>query len=201
MREIQGVNGPYMCLAASKFLVLKALGMIDPDRHLRDFLRSSWAAKNAALPLANCWGWTMSRYNDDFNRTVLPAALNDGAAGVRSGTWGKVEARYVYFRNSVAHADGLLQSGVPLVVGVGIGGPGQDHHIAVVPGTDSRIWAVDPYPGSANEAVKALPTGFTFARPLVIDLALAQLHIPCGVPVFGYYRDADYESRYVFKVQ
>jgi len=200
MREVQGVSGPYMCLASSKFFVLKTLGLIHPHRHLWDFLRSPWAARNASLPLINCWGWTMTVYNEDFNSKVLPAALNEDSANVRSGTTGHVDVRYNYFRHQAGLADNLLQRGTPLVVGVGLSGRGQDHHIALVPTSDGGVWAVDPYPGQSREAVKKLPRNFTLTRTHVIDLALPQLNIPCGVPVFGYYRDADLESRYVFTV-
>jgi hypothetical protein len=104
--------------------------------------------------------------------------------------------RYDYFRNDPARGDGLLRSGVPLVCGVGVGGPGQDHHIAIVPAADG-VWAVDPWPGPPEEAVRKLPQRFTLTRAHVMDLALKQVRIPCGVPILGYYRDADYESRHV----
>jgi hypothetical protein len=43
---------------------------------------------------------------------------------------------------------------------------------------------VDPYPGPPSQGVKKLPENFTFTRTRVIDFALSELHIPCGVPVF-----------------
>lgn len=98
LREVQGRDGPGMCLAASKFTALKILGLVDPRKHLWHFLRSDWARKHRSLPLVNAWGWTMDTYNDTFNKDVLPAAQNETSAGVSNKGAVQVAARYVYFR-------------------------------------------------------------------------------------------------------
>jgi hypothetical protein len=201
LREVQGQHGPGMCMASSKFLALKIIGLVDGKRHLSAFLNSDWAKKHGVLPLVNSWGWTLDTYNEPFNRDVLPAALNEPTAGVKNPGIGEIQARYVYFRQQITFADQLLQVGAPLVVAVGVGGPGQDHHIVVVRGTDGNIWAVDPWPGPASKAVKKLPSQFSFSRVHRVEMALGELHIPCASQLFGYYRDADPESRHIFTVQ
>jgi hypothetical protein len=201
-REIQQVHCWNMCLAASKFCALKLLGFISPDKHLNDFINSPWARAHSSLPLRNAWGWTMTEFNDVFNREVLPAALNEQSAAVMNTDGGHVDARYDFFHHQTAFADHLLLGGTPLVVGVGLGGPAQEHHIVVVKAASGGIWAIDPWPGPHNSAIKQLPNNFSFSRGHVIALTSdPAVHIPCNTQVIGYYRDADYESRYVFSVR
>lgn len=202
LREVQGQDdGLGMCMASSKFLALKILGLVDPRKHLWHFMHSQWARKHSTLSLGNCWGWTLGVYNDTFNKDVLPAALNEPTAGVKNKEIGKIDARYVYFRQQTSVADRLLQQGAPLVVAVGYGGPGQDHHIVIVRANDGRIWAVDPWPGPPTQAIKQLPRNLSFGKKHVVDMSLGELHIPCASQLFGYYKDADLEGRYVFSVQ
>jgi hypothetical protein len=82
IREVQGQTRPNMCLASIKFLALKILGFVNPTKTLNDFLGSSWARKNTKLPLANYWGGSVAEFNDGFNKTALPAAVNDPSAEV-----------------------------------------------------------------------------------------------------------------------
>lgn len=131
----------------------------------------------------------MARNTDVFNREVLPAALNEDSGLVRADTSGTVRAKFEYFFNDTPRADGLLRGGIPLVVGVSIhGSTTRDHFIVVVRGSDG-VWAVDPWPGTPSEAVKALSQDFTFSEPSLIHLTADEKHtrIPCGTPFFGYF--------------
>src|SRR6266851_2443347 len=90
IREVQGQTGPNMCLASSKFLTLKLLGYVRADATLNDFLKSDWAKQHSYLPLQSAWGGGMATYGAIFNSTVLPAAINDASAGVKSPNTGHV---------------------------------------------------------------------------------------------------------------
>jgi hypothetical protein len=190
-----------MCLASSKFLALKLLDLVDPAKHVFDFLRSGWARAHANLDPASCWGGSMERHNDTFNREVLPAAVNDPVAGVKNPSTSHYDVCFQYFFHQPTVGDDLLRKGTPLIVGVSLHGTGgRDHFIVIAKARDGSIWAVDPWPGSGSDAVKPLRPDLTFTRKTSIHLTAdaVKTDIPCGVPFFGYFRDSDLESRYVF---
>ncbi len=188
MREVQGRDGPNMCLASSKFLVLKLLGLVDRSKHLNDFLHSRWARRHHALPLKSHWGGRMSEYNEAFNKISLPAALYDADGEVKpKAPVGRLSQGFVRFA-SAARADMMLRQRTPLVVGVSIhGGSARDHFIVVFADFAGHVWAIDPWPGLDDNAVVDLGADFSFARPTQVHLTADARHttIPCGAPFFG----------------
>jgi len=192
IREIQGHTGPNMCLASCKFLALKLLGLVDPTKHLSDFLSSRWAHRNSGLPLHGCWGGSIADHNDTFNRSVLPAAVNDPSAGVKSSSTRGIRFHkgFTHFLGQHAKADRMLRQLTPLIVGVSIhGGTTRDHFIVIFKDALDRFWAVDPWPGDPNEAVCELDTFQTFTRPIELHMTAdaVKTRIPCGIPFFGYF--------------
>jgi len=191
IREVQSVTGPNMCLASCKFLTLKLLGFVDPTKTLYDFLRSPWARKHSRLPLSSYWGANMSVYNDDFNKIALPAAINDASAGVKAPGINHIGfTKGFTFNGHKEAADMMLIQRTPLVVGVSIhGGRARDHFVVIFKDPSGRNWVVDPWPGSADNAVVELDGEMTFTKPTKVHLtADAQAtEIPCGTPFFGYF--------------
>ncbi|MBK8337202.1 MAG: hypothetical protein IPL03_11685 [Sterolibacteriaceae bacterium] len=191
MREVQGLHGPNMCLASSKFLALKLLGFVERGKHLNDFLHSPWARKHANLPLKSYWGGSMVEYNDAFNKVALPAALNDPSANVRTaGPQVKLLKGFTHF-SSPGHADVMLSQRTPLVVGVSIhGGTQRDHFIVIFGDSAGHTWAVDPWPGDDSAAVADLGSSFSFRTRTSVHMTAdeKQTTIPCGQPFFGYFQ-------------
>ena len=192
IREVQSVTGPNMCLGSSKFFALKLLGFVDPAKTLYDFLKSPWAHRHHALDLACCWGWDMSVYNGDFNRVVLPAAVNDPSAGVKASDVGHIgfHTGFTFFSNT-KKADMMLTQRTPLVVGVSIhGGRSRDHFIVIFKDLEGRNWAIDPWPGAYDNAVVELDKDLTFTKSTKVHLTAdaTATEIPCGAPFFGYFQ-------------
>jgi hypothetical protein len=192
IREVQQVTAPNMCLGASKFLALKLLGFVAPHVHLNDFLRSRWAMRHWNLPLAACWGGSITDHNTMFNATVLPAAVNDGSAGVMTARGGRVRFHtgFTYFYGNRGKADTMLTQLTPLIVGVSIhGGSSRDHFIVIFQDVEGRTWAVDPWPGHRKDAVQQLDDDFTFTESTSVHLTADEkaTQIPCGHPFFGYF--------------
>jgi len=184
IREIQGQTGPFQCLGSSKFLALKLLGYIRPHAKLNDFLRSPWAKQHKDLSPGDCFGGSMAKHGTVFNETVLPAAVNEPSAGVKTKPR---EPGHVTFQTGFATwsghagwADAKLSHGTPLIVGVSLGGgTSRDHFIVVFKDHDGQIWAIDPLPRGDDEGVQQLPDTFEFGTPSDIS--------PCQPPFFGYF--------------
>jgi hypothetical protein len=194
MREIQQQTAPNMCLGASKFLALKLVRLVDPSKHLNDFLNSKWAKHHSQLPVASHWGWKISEFNHDFNAITLPAAMNNPDAGVKYPGRGtvKLQRGFDIFHDS-GMADRLLYQLTPLVVGVSIhGGHSRDHFIVIFKDQTQKIWAVDPWPGFEDQAVVELTAAipeFSFTKPTRIKLTADEgaTEIPCRLPFYGWF--------------
>jgi hypothetical protein len=192
IREIQQVTGPNMCLASSKFLALKLLGCVRAHATLNDFLRSPWAKRHPDLPLPGCWGGSIAEHNAMFNATVLPVAINDTTANVKTsgGRRVKFHQGFTYWYGNPAKADTMLTQLTPLVVGVSIhGGTARDHFIVIFQDHAGQAWAIDSWPGDGEDAVAALPEDFTFTTLTSVHMTADAVHtdIPCGMPFFGYF--------------
>lgn len=199
IRETQGKSAPNMCLAASKFVALKLIGLVQESKHLNDFLQSAWAKENESLSLKNAWGWTVTTYNPVFNDKVLRAAVSDPRAGVKSPEVTVSDIEFEYFTHQTERADKLLAAHVPLVVGVGIfGGSGREHFVTVFSDSKKDIWVIDPW-GNLQSAVHKLSADFSFGKLMRISTEL-QDRIPCSPPWFGYFRDSGLESKYAFPI-
>src|SRR5579872_5064046 len=184
IREIQQVTGPNMCLASSKFLALKLLGFVRPHAKLNDFLRSPWAKRHNALPLEGCWGGSITDHTAMFNSVVLPAAINEPSANVKTsgGRHVRFHRGFTYWYGNAGKADTMLTQLTPLVVGVSIhGGTSRDHC--------GQAWAIDSWPCDVDEAVVQLPDDFSFTHSTSIHMTADAEHtvIPCGMPFFGYF--------------
>jgi len=208
IREIEGITGPEMCLASSKFFALKLLGFVVESRRLNDFLNSPWAkathenvdgtrVKYSDDELKELWGCRDHgiRNIPRFNREVLPDVVSNLDAGVarRGNEYATVE--FASFYNKPEFADKLLSANVPLVVAATLGSQSGscDHFIVIVRATDDSIWAVDPWHGVASRAVVQLDARMSFTKPVTKLMAyeLSYTTIPCNPPWFGYYRDLD----------
>ena len=201
IREQQGNPG---CFASTRFLVLKLLGFVDPTKRLEDHFNSPWARKshpNLSHPLRAYWGDPHRglALNNDFNKYVLPAVINDPSAGVRAkGASGQVTLHkgFQYFHGQTAKADTMLRQLTPLIVGVSIHGTAsRDHWIVVCPdpGGSRRTWAINSWGGDAISAVVQLDDDVTLTAPFKVRLPASGLSegmpltvIPCGVPMWGY---------------
>ena len=192
IREVQGQTGPNMCLASNKFLALKLLGFVDPTKKLNDFLNSPWAQKHHSLPLRSYWGGSRAEFNDAFNKTALPAAVNDPSAGVKAPGTGHIRfATGFTLFHGTAMADTMLLQRTPLIVGVSIhGGQARDHFIVIFTDVGGQTWAVDPWPGDDDDAVAQLDPNMTFTKKFKIHLTADEKNteIPCGAPFFGYFQ-------------
>ena len=189
IREVQGQTGPNMCLASSKFLALKLMGLVDQTKHLNDFLHSPWAHKNASLPLAACWGGSMAEHNAMFNEKVLPAAVNEPTADVCAGG-GKVNFHtgFTFFFDNRSRADMMLNQRTPLIVGVSLhGGHARDHFIVIFKDRNARVWAVDPWPGIKDNAVVELESDLSFQVQTRVHLTADAVatEFPCRPAFFG----------------
>jgi hypothetical protein len=62
-------------------------------------------------------------------------------------------------------------------------------HIVIFRDAMDRIWAVDPWPGDANAAVRELANFESFTQPFELHLTADAIktRIPCGTPFFGYF--------------
>jgi|SRR5580704_1370616 hypothetical protein len=192
IREIQQVTGPNMCLASSKFLALKLLGFVRAHATLNDFLRSPWAKRHHDLPLQGCWGGSITEHNAMFNATVLPAAINDATANVKTsgGPRVKFHQGFTYWYGNPAKADTMLTQLTPLVVGVSIhGGTARDHFIVIFRDHAGQAWAIDSWPGDLDKAVAQLSDDFSFATSTSVHMTADAdvTSIPCGMPFFGYF--------------
>jgi len=199
MREIQkwgdtfsppdpspGATAPDLCLAASKFLLGKLVGLFPGSQHLNDFLQSS-EAQNAASAVGGmgsvrkAWGGSLGMVQT-FNDQILPASLK----------WGGLQTGKIKFTQLWSHAsrgDQLLGSRVPLVVGVSLHGTGsRDHFIVVAIDAAKEIWAIDSWGNWTSASVVHLPKKMSFTKPVTVEMnASVTTVIPCKHPFFGFY--------------
>ncbi len=194
LREIQGTTGPNYCLGSSKFFVGKLIGLFDRSKKWNDFMNSPWALRHRSrIDVTAAWG--LFRGAKDFNQKVLPAAIGDPTANVKGpGTPLGSNVEFHHFTGSSSMADGLLLGRVPIVVGVDLpGGYARDHFITVLRDSAYNIWAVDSWGANDTYAVARLPSDFTFAKPVSVELnasySIGYTTIPCKPSWVGYYRD------------
>src|SRR6266850_3483380 len=226
MREIQargqsfspalpspGATAPDFCLAASRFMVGKLVGLYPPSRHLNDFLKSSEAsAKKVGLDRVavrfafGVLGAPKSRPDlaplKDFNRKVLPASIKWGRTG--QGPDGEAiapgDVEFTYEQGDPANGDKLLAQRVPLVVGVSLDASGsRDHFIALAPDSTGDIWAIDPWDSSTFASVVKLPAGTTLVKGVTVSMNAGRTVIPCKKPFVGYFRSRKDKSPLVVK--
>jgi hypothetical protein len=215
MREIQawgasyspaepspGATAPDYCLAASRFVVGKLVGLFPPDHHLNDFLRSRAASPKAlhtdAVGAKFAWGRlsTTDKRPDlapakQFNESVLPAAITWGRADMTTDDTAPApgDVKFVSVTGNAAAGDHLLQQHVPLVVAVSLHGTGsRDHFIAMVMDRADALWAIDSWGNWKEGSVVKLRPGTTLAAGLTVAMnASPATRIPCAKPFVGWY--------------
>jgi hypothetical protein len=188
IREIQGVTGPNYCLASSKFLCGKLIGLYGEKKRLNDMFASLWGRKNNRSALCSAWG--MFRGMKDFNDRVLPASLRP-ECNVRAPvlpTDRPIE--FVKYGHSALSANSLLKSGVPVVAGVDLpGGYQRDHFITLVMDRNNSIWAIDSWEASTYASAVELPRDTDLTKPVTVAMNAGPTTIPCPAPWFGYFRE------------
>ncbi len=190
MREVEGVTGPFMCLASAKFMAGKLAGLFDGAKHLYDFTHSPWSRNNGEISAINAaWGHCDKAAITDFNDRVLKASVEENDGKVRATNQPTTHpVEFVYFTD-VGTADRLLKRRVPIVAGATFSGGRRDHFVTMVADSDGAVWAVDPWDGSPG-VVKA-EEGMTFTSKIEVSSSIGHITVPCANPFFGIYRTAD----------
>jgi len=189
---VRNATAPDLCLAASKYVAGKLIGLFRQTSHLNELIQNLNKHERIAPAMSKrAWGGSLSA-NKYFNEKILPSSLGEDGGVAETHTLNDQPIFDYSTAGNIAHAERLLTSGAPLVIGVSLHGKGQrDHFICIVRNTKTgSVWAIDSWEDGieTTTGVAELKGWTSFTQRYEIDMDAGPTVIPCNQFFLGYYR-------------